>query len=585
MDFEHNAEREAYIKARGKIVLNACPGSGKTTTIAYKLTQLTENWDDTHGGFVGVACLSFTNVAKDEINAKYSSFSGKAISFPHIVSTIDSFINQYITLPFYYLFRKDFPARPRILDDAVFMDDWHFNHSISVQNRSGKTTKKLLKYSYPPSTIDSNLDGSFSSDAKRPSLIGESLSCFNRYCIALKSIQYSKGLLKNSDSTCVALSLLREYPRIAALLVSRFPHIIIDEAQDTSEIQYAIADELIKSGLQNIELVGDPYQSLYEWRDARPDLFWERYSSAAWQSLPLNNCRRSTQNIVNCYSVLRRACDAQLTSTLVVERQEPVTVLFYDDPVSLLERYKNLSCNYGDCRVLVRGGTHLDAFGAKPSHESMWNIKPCFPHHLILSYFELEDGQIRDAIRRIRRCLPILIEPGSDIERQKELLESMRADPTWNARIMRMIYALPSLALTVAEWTDQIQTVVHSCLMLKTVPDFSLKQGTMRSKHNCPMRNLYHNAPNSSLVTTIHQAKGKTFDSVMLVLSKSNAGQNICQSNIERPTDLPDEKKRLIYVAMSRPRYQLAIAIPKEAECTRESIRATLGPSIAIEDL
>ena len=35
-----NPQRESYINARGKVVLNACPGSGKTTTIAYKLHTL-----------------------------------------------------------------------------------------------------------------------------------------------------------------------------------------------------------------------------------------------------------------------------------------------------------------------------------------------------------------------------------------------------------------------------------------------------------------------------------------------------------------------------------------------------------------
>ena len=88
MNFEHNPERDAYLETRGRVVLNACPGSGKTTTIAYKLTELTKSWQQTHGKFIGVACLSFTNVAKDQINEKYSEFSGAPISFPHLVSEV-----------------------------------------------------------------------------------------------------------------------------------------------------------------------------------------------------------------------------------------------------------------------------------------------------------------------------------------------------------------------------------------------------------------------------------------------------------------------------------------------------------------
>jgi len=34
--YDLNEERSAYLNARGKVILNACPGSGKTTTIAKK---------------------------------------------------------------------------------------------------------------------------------------------------------------------------------------------------------------------------------------------------------------------------------------------------------------------------------------------------------------------------------------------------------------------------------------------------------------------------------------------------------------------------------------------------------------------
>ena len=37
MDYEITSQREAYLNARGHIILMACPGSGKTTSIVYKL--------------------------------------------------------------------------------------------------------------------------------------------------------------------------------------------------------------------------------------------------------------------------------------------------------------------------------------------------------------------------------------------------------------------------------------------------------------------------------------------------------------------------------------------------------------------
>jgi len=99
MIYELNEERDAYLQARGKVILNACPGSGKTTTIAQKIIELEQSKEI--NSYSGIACLSFTNSAKDEINESYSKLSGKILRFPNHVSTIDSFINKFITLPFY----------------------------------------------------------------------------------------------------------------------------------------------------------------------------------------------------------------------------------------------------------------------------------------------------------------------------------------------------------------------------------------------------------------------------------------------------------------------------------------------------
>lgn len=583
MKFEHNEERDRYIAASGSIVLNACPGSGKTTCIAYKVTELTKDWKSK---FFGIACLSFTNVAKDEINYKFNIFSGKTLTFPHVVSTIDSFMNRYITLPFYDLFIKGFTTRPQILENLSFIDKYSFHHYIVIKNKKVRgEIKQPIQYMYAPSTIETDIDGAYLYNSKKPTLSDTNLFAFNKYCENVKSLQYSKGWLKNSDSSYIALCLLRQYPKLASMLVRRFPYMIIDEAQDTSEIQYAIFDELIKGGLKNIEFVGDPYQSLYEWREARPDLFWKRQNSDAWLDLTLSCCRRSTQTIVNSYSILRKASDKPLISILASDVDEPISILFYSDPTALLEKYKDISRKYSLRAVLVRGSTHLNEFGAKPHHESIWKMEPCVPQHFILGKFELERGRVRDAIKRIRQCLPILIEPGCDQNRQRELTDCIKENPQWNAKIVKLLNSLPDFNLSVENWTKKAEDITHACLTVESKIDFPLKQGKFRPKHKLSIQELFRKAPHSDFVTTIHKAKGKTFDSVMIVLAVNNSGQNICFANIERPDDIPDEKKRMIYVAMSRPRYQLVIAMPKGSDCTESSLRTYFGPATMIQEI
>lgn len=63
-------------------------------------------------------------------------------------------------------------------------------------------------------------------------------------------------------------------------------------------------------------------------------------------------------------------------------------------------------------------------------------------------------------------------------------------------------------------------------------------------------------------ITTIHQVKGMTFDSIFLILSSNSTGQNISLNDFLSVTDMPTEKQRLIYVAISRPRHLLCIGVP-----------------------
>ena len=61
----------------------------------------------------------------------------------------------------------------------------------------------------------------------------------------------------------IAMKILDCYPMVAKAIIHRFPFFIIDETQDTSEIQMKIIDLLINNGLENIMLLGDPDQAIF----------------------------------------------------------------------------------------------------------------------------------------------------------------------------------------------------------------------------------------------------------------------------------------------------------------------------------
>lgn len=568
MKFEITDDNRPYLEARGRIVLNACPGSGKTSAIAYKLTQITKECASSYGAYAGVACLSFTNVAKDEIADKFESISGQQLAYPHINSTIDSFINQYITLPFYHLFNAP-SRRPSILNTVSFLDDMKLGF---YQNKR----KQPLSTSYPPSKLKFELDGSISWDgsSSNPAIVDEAV--FKKYAKAFKEWQYKNGYLNNDDSTFFALKLLEKYPEIAKSLVYRFPYIIIDEAQDTSGLQYKIFDKLLDAGLKNFELVGDPYQSLYEFREAEPALFISRFEDTAnWQALRFNNCRRSSQRIIDAYSLFRNGKETQITAVGSHATDHNLKVLRYDDTdlPALIEKYTNLIDQNGKNYILVRGSTHLEQFGVKTSSEKPW--KNDLSKKLLEAHIQFSEGNTKASIDTLRIFFADITVMG-DYKAKIDEVKRLKEDTLQNIVFFDFLSNMPTIDDTLESWTTKTTTYIKS----KFNKDVDLelkKKGKAYISQN--LKNLLY-PPIETLfpVSTVHKVKGMTFNSVMVVLSKDSTGANFSLNDFKTPSALPSEKQRMLYVALSRPETLACIAVPQTF--SEEQISSHLGIDI-----
>lgn len=567
--FEITDDNRPYLEARGKIILNACPGSGKTTAIAYKMSQLTRECETNHGPFAGIACLSFTNVAKAEIAAKFRKLTHRQLDFPHVVLTLDSFINQYITLPFYHLFGKK-SKRPVILDVVSFLDQMNLGYFPAKLNQP--LTKILA-----PSKLKMEIDGTINWKGNRPKPETVDLAIFDRYAITFKDWQFENGYLNNDDSTYIAYKLLKAYPSISESLIKRFSHIIIDEAQDTSEIQYKIFDLLVAAGLSNMEYVGDPYQSLYGFREARPDLFLERFNNVQhWQSLRLKDCRRTSQQIIDAYSLFRAPGEMKIDSVCAHATDHTVKILRFDPAnlTDLMDRYgaivKPAEQNY----ILVRGSTHLEMFGVKPSSEQPWKNEAA--RTLVESQTEFNLGNTKAAVDNLRKFLAEVQLPDADHKTQRDHLETMKINIDINIQLFELLRKMPSIDDTLQGWTEKITVLVKTELGFDV--DLQLKQKGKAFYEKILRSLLYPTITRSYPVNTIHKVKGMTFKSVLLVLSDNSTGANISLADFVKPAGLPNEKQRIIYVALSRPETLACIAIPNSINETK--IRLALGDKI-----
>ena len=127
MDYDITPQRQAYLDARGYTILTACPGSGKTTSIVKKLLTVSRYCEKHYGKHTGFACLSFTNKACAELKQKYREMHDERLTFPNEVLTIDSFIMQYVVLPFWYLCNAC-KKRPIVVNEIEILDKIYYNN-------------------------------------------------------------------------------------------------------------------------------------------------------------------------------------------------------------------------------------------------------------------------------------------------------------------------------------------------------------------------------------------------------------------------------------------------------------------------
>lgn len=91
---------------------------------------------------------------------------------------------------------------------------------------------------------------------------------------ALREEKFRLGLIELEDLELLALELVRRVPKAAANYAEGWDHWLIDEYQDTSPRQVTLIAALTQGKPQFV--VGDPQQSIYLFRGARPNVFLDR---------------------------------------------------------------------------------------------------------------------------------------------------------------------------------------------------------------------------------------------------------------------------------------------------------------------
>ena len=128
------------------------------------------------------------------------------------------------------------------------------------------------------------------------------LKDFDKYVMSYK---YENDIYEFTDIANLAIKLVKENVSVKEELKSSFKEIMIDEYQDTNDLQEILINMISNN---NVYMVGDIKQSIYRFRNANPDIFKEKYNKYSnhigGEKIDLNKNFRSREEVLNNINLL-----------------------------------------------------------------------------------------------------------------------------------------------------------------------------------------------------------------------------------------------------------------------------------------
>tara|TARA_B100000886_G_scaffold289550_1_gene214705 strand:+ start:6 stop:1694 length:1689 start_codon:yes stop_codon:yes gene_type:complete len=138
-----------------------------------------------------------------------------------------------------------------------------------------------------------------------------------------------EGLVDFAEILIRSFELLDKNAELLKYYQDRFQHILVDEFQDTNEIQYLLLKKLVgKNG--SMTVVGDDDQSIYSWRGAKSTnlkRFTKDFSKV--KTIKLEQNYRSSKNILACANSVIRNNPDRLGKELWSQKDEGEQVKVY----------------------------------------------------------------------------------------------------------------------------------------------------------------------------------------------------------------------------------------------------------------
>ena len=298
-----NEQQRQVCIDENNILLKACPGSGKTRTLTYKLAYLVGKYISSNK--LNIA-ITYTNRAADEIRERLDK-----IDIPEDkvwVGTIHQFCLEFIIRP-YTMYHKRLRKGYHIIDEYV--------------------TKQYVDEIIEELGIDIGYN--------KPFEYPEILEKYEKKLLDEKEMDFN-------DILSISFDLVSDKKFIAENISGTIRTILVDEYQDTNELQYKILSSIVMANQKiQVTFVGDTDQAIYGGLGgvAKTCDELQKEFGIKFQERELDGCYRTTQRIVDYYT------NFQLKSMKirsVSDIRDKKGCLVYDNTISKSELFEKIAC-------------------------------------------------------------------------------------------------------------------------------------------------------------------------------------------------------------------------------------------------
>lgn len=345
-----NDQQVDAIQQTSNVFLDACPGSGKTRTLTYKIAlELSKLTDEKKW----IVAITYTNRAADEIRDRIELLGVETSQL--WIGTIHAFCLEWIIKP-YGIYHDKLKNGFKVINSY---DSEEIITNICFRLRPQQyITYYQCSHFYTPRGLNITGGGG--------SLATSVLETYHQHLDDNHQIDFEQILY-------FSYQLLFNRATISKILSNLFSYFFIDEYQDTKEIQYSIVSSIMRANPSKVRtfIVGDPNQAIYTslggYAISHREL--ESLTAASFTPMSLDNNYRSSRKIIDYYQNYNVSPSKTSAEGAEKDYQSTITydqVTHKDDLVEQVSRYieyniKNCNISENEICVIAPWWTHLAA--------------------------------------------------------------------------------------------------------------------------------------------------------------------------------------------------------------------------------